>query len=34
LTVCGGPMVANALERIVSEITRAEHDTGMTAATH
>lgn len=29
LTVCGGPMVADALERIVSEITRAERESGL-----
>jgi iron complex transport system substrate-binding protein len=34
LTVCGGPMVADALDRIVSEITRAERETGLAAATH
>lgn len=34
LTVCGGPMVADALDRIVSEITRAERESGTTAATH
>jgi len=34
LTVCGGPMVADALDRIVSEITRAEHNAGTTTATH
>lgn len=34
LTVCGGPMVADALERIVSEISRAEREAGTTAATH
>ncbi len=32
LTVCGGPMVADALDRIVSEITRAERETGTTSA--
>lgn len=34
LTVCGGPMVADALDRIVSEITRAEREAGKAAATH
>lgn len=34
LTVCGGPMVADALDRIVDEITRAEREAGITAATH
>lgn len=34
LTVCGGPIVADALDRIVSEITRAEREAGTTAATH
>jgi iron complex transport system substrate-binding protein len=32
LTVCGGPMVAEALDRIVSEITRAEREASPTAA--
>lgn len=32
LTVCGGPMVADALDRIVSEITRAERETGTASA--
>lgn len=34
LTVCGGPMVADALDRIVSEITRAEREAGTAAPTH
>ncbi|MEO6381361.1 MAG: ABC transporter substrate-binding protein [Nitrobacter sp.] len=32
LTVCGGPMAADALDRIVSEITRAEGAAGAAAA--
>jgi iron complex transport system substrate-binding protein len=32
LTVCGGPMVADALDRIVNEITRAERAAGAAAA--
>ncbi len=32
LTVCGGPMVADALDRIVSEIARAEREAGASAA--
>ena len=32
LTVCGGPMVADALDRIVSEIKRAERAAGAAAA--
>lgn len=34
LTVCGGPMVADALDRIVSEIARAEREAGAAAITH
>jgi iron complex transport system substrate-binding protein len=34
LTVCGGPMVVDALDRIVSEIMRAEREAGTTSAAH
>jgi iron complex transport system substrate-binding protein len=34
LTVCGGPMVADALDRVVSEIDRTERQAGMAATTH
>ncbi|MGB3865262.1 MAG: ABC transporter substrate-binding protein [Xanthobacteraceae bacterium] len=34
LTVCGGPMAVDALDRIVSEITRAEREAGASAAAH
>ena len=33
-TVCGGPAVVDGLDRIVSEIARAERETGTTAAAH
>ena len=34
LTVCGGPMVSDALDRIVSEITRAEREVVATSPAH
>jgi hypothetical protein len=33
-TVCGGPAVVDGLDRIVSEIARAERETATTAAAH